>query len=188
MKKIFLTIALVAGMMVSAQVKIGDQVTILNPNSLLELQSTNKGVLFPRVALTGTTDATTVGTQVAGMTVYNTAAISDVTAGMYTSNGTIWVKLGSSSTALNITVPTTDNYTVQETDSVIYRAITSSATITFPSTLTAGKVFYIANTGSTSNWTFSPAPINTGVSQIEPGFSHMVVTLGGGQIMVVSGY
>ena len=99
MKKIFLTLALTAGIMASAQVKIGDDVTNLNANSLLELESTSKGVLFPRVALTGTTDATTIGTtHVAGMTVYNTATTSDVTPGMYTSNGTIWVKLGSAST------------------------------------------------------------------------------------------
>ena len=188
MKKIFLTIALVAGMMVSAQVKIGSNVNDLNANSLLELESSTKGVLFPRVALTGTTSFAPLSAHVAGMTVYNTATAGDVTAGMYTNDGAKWVKLGSSSTALNITVPATDNYTVQETDSVIYRALASSATITFPSTLPAGKVFYIANTGSTSNWTFSPVPITTGVSVIEPGFSHMVVTLGGGQIMVVSGY
>ena len=105
MKNIFLTVALTAGIMASAQVKIGDNVTTLNANSLLELESTNKGVLFPRVALTGTTDATTVGTQVAGMTVYNTAATNDVTAGMYTSNGTIWVKLGASAAS---TLYTTD--------------------------------------------------------------------------------
>lgn len=98
MKKIFLTLALTAGIMASAQVKIGDNVTTLNANSLLELESTSKGVLFPRVTLTGTTDATTVGAHVAGMTVYNTATAGDVTPGMYTNNGAAWVKLGAAST------------------------------------------------------------------------------------------
>ena len=86
--------------LISAQVKIGDNVGTINANSILELESTNKGVLFPRVSLTGTTDATTVGTQVAGMTVYNTATTSDVSPGMYTSNGTIWVKLADSTGSL----------------------------------------------------------------------------------------
>ena len=99
MKQILIIVALVAGLMVSAQVKIGNDVGNINANSILELESTNKGVLFPRVALTGTTDATTVGTQVVGMTVYNTATTSDVSPGMYTSNGAKWVRLGTSTTA-----------------------------------------------------------------------------------------
>ncbi|WP_395627790.1 beta strand repeat-containing protein [Daejeonella sp.] len=94
MKNIYLSVILVVSSLVSAQVKIGDNVTSLNGNSLLELESTSKGVLFPRVALTGTTDATTVGTPIAGMTVYNTVTAGDVTPGMYTNDGTAWVKLG----------------------------------------------------------------------------------------------
>lgn len=141
MKKIFLTIALVAGMMVSAQVKIGDNVTTLNANSLLELESTNKGVLFPRVTLTGTTDATTVGTQVPGMTVYNTAATSDVTVGMYTSNGTKWVKLGSSTGVESFTAPGT----IAETTYLLNYS-GAAGTLTTPTPI-AGKSFWVRNSG-----------------------------------------
>lgn len=88
---------------------------------------------------------------------------------------------------LPITIPTTDNYTVLETDAVIYRTLTANGTITFPSSLPAGKVFYISNNSTSYDWTFSPTPINTGVSQVFAGFSHMVVTLGGDKILVVSG-
>jgi hypothetical protein len=94
MKKIFLTLALTAGIMASAQVKIGDNATTLYANSLLELESTSKGVLFPRVELLSTSDATTVGAHVAGMTVYNKGL--NIDAGMYTNNGVAWVKLGAS--------------------------------------------------------------------------------------------
>ena len=152
MKNIFLTVALTAGIMASAQVKIGDNVTTLNANSLLELESTNKGVLFPRVALTGTTDATTVGTQVAGMTVYNTAATNDVTAGMYTSNGTIWVKLGSSTPVYQdikgtVTTVTSGTYTLSAND---YAVITNNSTgvnITLPNLelADAGRAIFIFN-------------------------------------------
>jgi hypothetical protein len=96
MKKIFLTLALVTGLMVSAQVKIGANETNVNANSILELESTTKGVLFPRVELTGTANVAPLAAHVQGMTVYNTATAGDVTPGMYTNSGTAWVKLGSS--------------------------------------------------------------------------------------------
>ena len=189
MKKIFIIVALVAGLMVSAQVKIGDNVGTINANSILELESTNKGVLFPRVALTGTVNVAPLAAHVAGMTVYNTATAGDVTPGMYTNNGTIWVRLGgSSSTALNITVPTTNDYTVLDTDAVIYRQLTGNGTITFPSTIPAGKVFYVANTYTDYSWIISPTPINTGQNSVEAGLSHTIITLGSGQLLVVSGY
>lgn len=104
------------------------------------------------------------------------------------SNGVLETQpISSTPSALNITVPTTDNYTVLETDAVIYRNLTASGTINFPSTLPAGKVFYIANTSGSFTWSITPQPINTGAVDIFAGYSHMVVTLGGGQIMVVSG-
>lgn len=76
-----------------AQVKIGDNITSLNANSALEIESTNKGLLIPRVALTITTDASPLLAHVAGMTVYNTATAGDVTPGNYYNNGTKWVRL-----------------------------------------------------------------------------------------------
>ena len=113
MKKIFLTLLLTTGMVVSAQVKIGDNETNLNSDSLLELEATDKGVLFPRVALTSTTASSPLAAHVQGMTVYNTATAGDVTPGMYTNNGAVWVKLGSNSSvsvrvATNGTLSTTD--------------------------------------------------------------------------------
>jgi hypothetical protein len=89
---------------------------------------------------------------------------------------------------LAVTIPTVDNYTVLDTDSVIYRSITAAATITFPSSLPAGKVYYIANTSGSFDWALSPAPVNTANTFIAAGNSVMVITLGGGQIMVPTGY
>lgn len=84
-----------------AQVKFGDNKAVINPGSLLELESPNKGVLLPRVSLTKTTIWGLSGaTPVNGMVVYNTnAAITDtVTApalpgkiGMYYWDGARWV-------------------------------------------------------------------------------------------------
>ncbi len=56
-----------------AQVKIGDNPTVINRGSILELESTNKGLLFPRVNLVNTTtwSLAASSTPVAGMMVYN---------------------------------------------------------------------------------------------------------------------
>ena len=102
-----------------------------------------------------------------------------------TFNGSNWTPL---STNVNITIPTTDNYTVLSTDCVIYRDILSNATITFPNTLPAGKLFYIVNLSNNKDWSLSPTPLNTTNTYIAAGSSMTIVSLGGGQIMVASGY
>lgn len=52
------------------------------------------GLLMPRVALTGTTDATTIaGTEAVSLLVYNTATVSDVTPGFYYWNGSSWLRI-----------------------------------------------------------------------------------------------
>lgn len=87
-----------------AQVKIGDNPTTINPGSVLELESTNKGLLMPRISLTNTTTWGLLGTAAAGMHVYNTnAGITSTNAsyptlsakvGEYYWDGTGWVALG----------------------------------------------------------------------------------------------
>ncbi len=53
--------------------QVGFGTSTPDADAILELQATDKALLLPRVALTGTTDVTTVPTPVAGMIVYNTA-------------------------------------------------------------------------------------------------------------------
>ena len=82
------------GILASAQVKIGNNPTVIGVSSLLELESTNKGLLLPRVALTVTTSfLPLLGPKVFGMTVYNTATVADVTPGIYVHNGRNWETL-----------------------------------------------------------------------------------------------
>ena len=97
MKKIFLTLTLAVGIMASAQVRIGGTGTSVDANAILELQSSTKGLLFPKVELTGTANVAPLSAHVAGMTVYNTATAGDVTPGMYANSGTAWVRLGAAS-------------------------------------------------------------------------------------------
>jgi hypothetical protein len=74
---------------IQAQVKIGDNPNTINANSLLELESTNKGFLPPRVAINDLTlVAPLTGTVPAGMLVYSSGgAVAD---GYYYWNGSQW--------------------------------------------------------------------------------------------------
>ena len=62
-----------------------------NASAGLDVDFSNKGLLLPRIALTGTNSALPLSAHVAGMIVYNTATVSDVSPGIYYNNGTKWV-------------------------------------------------------------------------------------------------
>ena len=66
MKKLFLLTLLLFAFAVTAQVKIGNNPTTLGTSSLLELESTNKGLVLPRVANTAAITA-----PVNGMIIYD---------------------------------------------------------------------------------------------------------------------
>src|SRR5579872_6575762 len=70
------------------------------PSSVIDMTAANKGVLFPRVALTSTADVTTVPSPANALTVFNTATTSlgtaqDVTPGFYywSAATSQWVRL-----------------------------------------------------------------------------------------------
>ena len=56
----------------------------------LDVNFADKGLLMPRVALTGTTSFSPLTSHVAGMVVYNTATSGDVIPGYYFNDGTKW--------------------------------------------------------------------------------------------------
>jgi hypothetical protein len=68
-----------------------------NTSAKVDVDATNKGVLLPRVTLTGSTDATTIVTPATSLLVYNTATVSDVVPGYYYNSGTsgspVWIRL-----------------------------------------------------------------------------------------------
>ncbi|MFN0255639.1 beta strand repeat-containing protein [Pedobacter ureilyticus] len=83
MKRIIRTTALcallvAAAELAQAQVKIGDNPTVINKASILELESSTKGLLFPRVSLINTTtwSLASGSTPVAGMMVYNIKTVA----------------------------------------------------------------------------------------------------------------
>src|SRR5688572_23982344 len=72
-----------------AQVKIGDNPNTINANSILELESTNKGFLPPRVALNSVSSPSPLAAPVpSGMMVYNSGGT--LTSGHYMWNGSKW--------------------------------------------------------------------------------------------------
>lgn len=81
-----------------AQVGIGTSQP--EPSAQLEVKSTNKGFLPPRVALTSITDNTTISMPVAGLLVYCTGT-AGLTAGYHYWSGAAWVRVALSNEVVN---------------------------------------------------------------------------------------
>ena len=96
LKTILLATGLFAGLTVNAQTKLGTNPITLNGDALLELESSNRGLLMTRLALSSTASASPLSAHVPGMTVYNTATAGDVAPGFYFDNGTRWVRIANS--------------------------------------------------------------------------------------------
>lgn len=98
-KSILFSAAIVCSVLsASAQIKIGDNPNTINANSLVEMESTNKGFLAPRVALSDVNLVTPLtGTVPAGMIVYSTGGT--VTDGFYFWSGSKWLAVQSSANA-----------------------------------------------------------------------------------------
>ena len=61
-------------------------------SAMLDIKSTDKGLLIPRVALTNTSLASPITSPATSLLVYNTATTGDVTPGYYYWNGNQWVR------------------------------------------------------------------------------------------------
>lgn len=90
----FFLIALVSG---AQSVGINADGSSPNVSAMLDVRATNKGLLIPNVALTGSTDASTITTPAVSLLVYNTATVSNVTPGYYYNSGSggspVWTRL-----------------------------------------------------------------------------------------------
>jgi antitoxin component YwqK of YwqJK toxin-antitoxin module len=68
-------------------------------SAMLDIKSTDKGLLIPRVALTNTSLASPITSPATSLLVYNTATTGDVTPGYYYWNGNQWVRFATGVTA-----------------------------------------------------------------------------------------
>ncbi|HLP19291.1 MAG TPA: hypothetical protein VK174_03285 [Chitinophagales bacterium] len=97
-KVLCITVLLITGYFSHAQngVKIAATAGTADPSAMLDITSSNKGLLFPRVTLTGLTDNTTpVNNPATGLVVYNLGSVGVPATGIYFWNGTSWVLLSS---------------------------------------------------------------------------------------------
>ena len=101
LKHFWLTVLLFFSIQILAQTGIGT--TTPNASARLEVASTNKGFLPPRVTLTGTTDITTIPSPATGLLVYNLGSVG-LQAGYYYWNGANWATIATGSTAGNAVV------------------------------------------------------------------------------------
>ena len=109
-----------------SQVKIGDNPTTINQNSMLELESTNKGFLPPRFAINDKSSiAPMTGTVTPGMMVYSTGG--SVPDGYYYWNGTEWRLVATAS--LN-TVAKSASTTLLKTETMVLAS--NDITLTLP--------------------------------------------------------
>lgn len=128
MKKLLLITSMlfIVSLSLKAQVKIGDNPGTINANSLLELESTNKGFLPPRVALNSIASVSPLtGTVTAGMLVYSLGGT--LTDGYYYWNGTEWKKLDNGT---NNVVTKTATTTLTKTETIVLAS--NDITLTLP--------------------------------------------------------
>ncbi len=135
-----------------AQTGIGT--TTPDASAKLDVSSTNKGFLPPRVTLTSGTDNSTIPNPATGLLVYNTGNNAGLVAGYYYWNGTSWATIatsqgsgvsasymrGSRSTAQTTGITTGGTIVFTQTDNVAGQEITLN-TSTGQITLAAGRTY-----------------------------------------------
>ena len=126
MKKIVFII-LSIGVFANASAQSGIGTTTPDPSAKLDVSSTNKGFLPPRVTLTSTTDIITIPNPATALLVYNTGSNVNLSAGYYYWKGTNWERISSNGTILASnavivsatgTAPTSGTRTIDKTFAV----------------------------------------------------------------------
>lgn len=144
MKKLLAIALFLSAFISQAQVKIGNNPSTIDANSLLEMESTNKGFLAPRVTLTSISSVSPLsGTVPAGMLVYN--SVGSLTYGYYYWDGTEWKLLSNGN--INTAVKTA-NATLSKSEHFVLAS--NDITITLPTVTSAdnGLVITVKNNGT----------------------------------------
>ncbi|WP_449387087.1 hypothetical protein [Chryseobacterium lineare] len=137
--------------------QIGIGTSSPDASAVLDITATNKGLLIPRVALTSTTDQTTISNPATGLMIYNTATAGtapyDVTPNLMVNNGTptspSWTKVVSQNTVTGTGV--IGSWSGSNTGNNYTGTITSVEDgISFRSTLAGGGIAYIDYASVTS--------------------------------------
>lgn len=134
MKKILIILFVLFNTSIFSQnVGINEDGSIPDNSALLDIKSTSRGILIPRLTLA---QKTSIVTPAKGLLIYQT----DGVIGFYYYNGTSWQNLDSSSEIITIT----SNYTVLTNDNTIIS--NGATTVTLPSAVNLkGKKYTIKN-------------------------------------------
>lgn len=99
-KKIILIILILSGIydLAKAQSGIAINASGVQPDSsaMLDVNSSNKGILIPRIALTGSNDTITISKPATSLLVYNTTTTGGLDHGFYYWDSNQWKEVGSS--------------------------------------------------------------------------------------------
>ena len=187
MKKIVFII-LSIGVFANASAQSGIGTTTPDPSAKLDVSSTNKGFLPPRVTLTSTTDIITIPNPATALLVYNTGSNVNLSAGYYYWKGTNWERISSNGTILGlvqtviisatITTPSTGTRTVDRTYAVDNGAMKTMYLQLGYVGSAAGSGDYIFSlpTGITFNTNAGYNPIFTGTI-FNPSYSAMAPSI-----------
>jgi hypothetical protein len=143
MKQLLIVSLLLFVITTRGQVKIGNNPNTIDANSLLELESTNKGFLPPRVALNSLSSVSPLtGTVSTGMLVFSTGGT--LLDGYYYWNGTQWVMLANAQT--NIVTKTADA-TLTKNETFVLASNSITLTLPFITSADDGLTITIKNVG-----------------------------------------
>ena len=174
----------------AANHEVGIGTAAPNTNAVLDLTSTTKGLLIPRLTLSALNSASPLSANVAGMEVYNTATNTatsgqEVYPGEYVNNGTTWGRTLNSGDVNVIAgadgtdaIATTSTITVPAAGAVNTAIYTNTFTLTKPSLVTfSASVSFrmLSNTTDTtvsklyrSFWEFTSLPAGSTLATATP--------------------
>ena len=172
MKKIVFII-LSIGVFANASAQTGIGTTTPDASAKLDVSSTNKGFLPPRVTLASSSDITTIPNPVTALLVYNTGNNVNISAGYYYWNGSAWVAILSNITTSSIS----GNGTTTTLTNFGAEINTQSGTTYTLAATDNGKII-----SCTSN-----SAVTITVPALTSGFNCLIVQRGTGQVTLVNG-
>lgn len=126
---------------------INDDNSTPKASAMLDVKSTTKGLLIPRIALTATTTAAPVTSPEASLLIYNSATAGDVTPGYYYWNSTVWVRLTASADLQKI-VTKTATTTLLKTETMVLASGDIDLTLPVITSAEDGLEISVKNIGS----------------------------------------
>lgn len=151
MKRILLSAALLMFIALtgfSQNIGFNDNNSDPNTSAMVDVYSTNKGLLIPRVSLDSTLLTTPVTSPATSLLVYNTATVHDVTPGYYYWNGTKWNRLETSTDIDSKPVIKTTDATLLKTETLVLASGDIMLTLPSITSVDNGLEIVVKNVGT----------------------------------------